>query len=120
MKCFEDFKIWHKGMELAETIQKMTEDLTSSDSCDIWSILRKRTFLIPSYLAESFLINNRTDRKNYFYRALNCLDELLKNHVLSEQMGLLKAAYTTKIKKDISDLNRVIVELIRFQQQIFS
>jgi four helix bundle protein len=120
MKRLEDFKIWQKGLELAETIQKMTEDLTSSDSCDIWSMLRNSTFSVPSYLAEGFMMNNRADRKNYFYRALNCLDELLKSLDLSEQMGHLRKAHTVKIKKDISDLNRLIVDLIRPQRQIFS
>ena len=120
MKRLEDFKIWQKGLELAETIQKMTEDLTSSDSCDVWSILRNSTFSIPSYLAEGFMMNSIAERKSYFYRALNCLDELLKSLALSEQMGYLKEAHTNRIKKDIRDLNRLIVEVIRPQQQILS
>jgi four helix bundle protein len=116
----EDFKIWRKGLELAETIQKMTEDFSSSVSRDIWSILRNSTLSIPSYLVEGFMMKNIKDRKNYFYRALNCLDELLKSLVISEQMGYLPEALTNKIKKEISDLNRLIFKRIKHRQQVFS
>jgi four helix bundle protein len=119
-KRFEDFKIWKKGLELAETIQRITEGLSSSASRDTWRILRNSTCSIPSNLAEAFMMHNVSDRRNYFYRVLHCLDELLKSLVLSEQMGYLQESHTNKIKKDISDLNRLIAKLIRPQQQIFS
>ncbi len=66
------------------------------------------------------MMKNIKDRKNYFYRALNCLDELLKSLVISEQMGYLPETLTNKIKKEISDLNRLIFKRIKHRQQVFS
>ncbi len=51
--------------------------------------------------------------------ALYCLDEILKSIVLSGWMRYLQEAKTNKIKKDISNLNRLIVKYIRPRQQVF-
>jgi four helix bundle protein len=112
----DNFKIWQKGSELADAIQKITDRVSSLGSCDIWSSLRKMTFSIPSYLAEGFMMKNIKDGKDHFYRALNCLEEVLKTLVLTEQMGYITKAQIRKIKQDIIDLNGKICELLRFQQ----
>lgn len=112
IKSTEKFAIWRKGLELADTVQKIADNLTSPESLNIRSIFKTMTSTIPSYIAEGFLMNNTKDRKTYFYRTLSCLEELLTNIRLTEQTGFLKKAHIRKLKKEIIELNRLICEFI--------
>ena len=118
MKRPEEYKIWQKVLELAETIQKVTEDLSLSGSSNIRSTLRKVTFTVPSHLAEGFMMIDFRDRKDSFYRALNGLEEIHKSLVLTEQMGHIKGTHIHKINKDINELNKMIGELLVPQQSL--
>ena len=62
------------------------------------------------------MMRNLEETKTYFYRTLNCLEDLLTNVSASEQLGYLKKAHIRKIKKEIVELNRLICELITPQR----
>jgi four helix bundle protein len=108
----ETFAIWRKALELADTIQKMADNLTSPESLDIRSIFKTMTSTIPSHIVEGFMMHNTKDRKTYFYRTLSCLEELLNNIRLTQQMGFLKKAHIRKLRKEIIKLNGLICEFI--------
>jgi four helix bundle protein len=113
IKCFNDFKIWRKGLELAEEVQKVIDDLPIRDSDDSLNSLRKATLSVPAYLAEGFMMGNSRDTKIHFYGALNSLEELRKGLAITEQREDLFGARISKIKSEISELNSMISELIR-------
>ena len=112
MKCHDDFEIWRKGLQLAEEVQKVLEGLSTWDSDDSLGSLRKVTLSVPASLAEGFMMSNSRDRQVYFYGALNSLEELRKGLTPTEQCGHLHGDCIHKIKNDISELNRMIGELI--------
>ena len=112
IKSTEKFAISRKSLELADTIQKIADNLTSPEFLDIRSIFKSMTCTIASHIAEAFLMNNTKDRKTYFYGTLSCLEELLNNIRLTEQLGFLKRAHIRKLKKEIVELNMLIGELI--------
>jgi four helix bundle protein len=112
MKHPEEYKIWRKVLELAQTIQKGTEDHSSSGAGDVRSTVRKITFTIPSHLAEGFMMRDLKDRKDSFYRALNGLEEILNSLVLIESMGFVKKTNIHNMKQDLCELNKMIGELI--------
>ncbi|MGO9380136.1 MAG: four helix bundle protein [Dissulfurispiraceae bacterium] len=114
------FAIWRKGLELADTIQKIVDNLTSTESLYIKSMLKAMAFTIPSNIAEGFLTHNAEDTKAYFYRTLDCLEKLLTNIRITEQMGYLKKAHIRKIKREVSKLNRLICELISPQSLLLN
>jgi four helix bundle protein len=112
MKCLDNFKIWRKGLQLAEELQKVIDDLPARDSDDRMGSLRKATLSVPAYLAEGFMMSNSRDTKVCFYGALNSLEELRKGLAFTEQSGHLYGDRIHKIKSDMSELNRMIGELI--------
>jgi len=112
--------VWRKGLELADAMQKIADNLTSPESFDIRSMFKTMTCTIPSNIAEGFLMGNTKDRQTYFYRTLNCLEELLNNIRKTEQMGYLKKAHIRKIKKEITELNRLIHEFISPQRLLLN
>lgn len=112
MKDQENFTAWRKGLELADTIQKIVDALPSADFMGLRGIFRKMTFTIPCHIAEGLMLRDSGEGRNYFYRTLSCLEELLSNLLISEQMGYLRKSHTRKIKKEIIELNRIICELI--------
>jgi hypothetical protein len=59
----EEYKIWQKVLELGETIQKLTAELSSLGFDDGQSTVRKIIFTVPSYLAEGFMMKDMKDRK---------------------------------------------------------
>ena len=91
----------------------MIDDLPARDSDDSISSVRKATLSVPACLAEGFIMSNSRDTKVYFYGALNSLEELRKGLALTEQREHLFGTRIRKIKSDISELNRMISELIR-------
>jgi four helix bundle protein len=118
MKNPEEYKIWKKVLDLAETIQKSTKDLSPSGSDYVLSIVRKITFTIPSYLAEGFMMKNIKDRKDSLYRALHSLEEIIKSLQLTEEMGHFKKTNMNKIRIGIYELNSMIGELLIPQQKV--
>ncbi|HMK61192.1 MAG TPA: four helix bundle protein [Dissulfurispiraceae bacterium] len=112
MKNTEKFAIWRKGLELADTVQKLADKLSLPESLDFRSMLKKMTFTIPSHIAEGLMMKDTNERKNYFYSALSCLEELLNGLLITEQKGYLKQIHTRKVKREIIELNRLISELI--------
>jgi len=120
IKSTKIFVIWRKGLELADAIQKIVDNLTSTESFYIRSILRAMTFTIPSNIAEGFIMHNAEDTRAYFYRTLDCLEKLLTSIRITEQMGYLKKAHIRKIKKEIIKLNGLICELISPQRLLLN
>ena len=108
----EEYKIWRKVLELGQTMQKLTEELSSLGFDDAQSTVRKIIFTVPSYLAEGFMMKDMRDRKASFYRALDILEEILKKLELTEQMGYFKKIHSHKIKNNICELNGMICELL--------
>ena len=120
IKSTEKFAIWRKSLELSDTIRKIADNLTSPESLDIRGFFKTMTCIIPSHIAEGFMMNNTKDRKTYFYKTLSCLEELLNNIRLTEQMGFLKKAHIRKLKKEIIELNKLICELISPQRLLLN
>jgi len=112
IKSSEKFAVWRKGLELADTVQKLADKLALPESLDFRGMLKKMTFSIPSHIAEGLMMKDSDERKNYFYRALSCLEELLNGLLMTEQKGYLKQIQTRKLKREIVELNRLICELI--------
>ena len=112
IKNSEKFALWRKGLELSDTVQKLADKLALPESFDLRSMLKKMTFTIPSHIAEGLMMKNSDERKNYFYRTLSCLEELLNGLITTEQKGYLKQVHTRKLKREIVELNRLICELI--------
>ena len=113
----EEYKIWQKALELGETIQKLTEELSSLGFDDRQSTVRKIIFTVPSYLAEGFMMQDMRDRKASFYRAIYSLEEILNKLELTDQMGHFKRTHIDKIKNDVCELNWMICELLMPQQR---
>jgi four helix bundle protein len=118
MENLEEYKIWQEGLELAEIIQEVTVDLSSSGSSDVCNTLNKMTHSVPCHLAEGFMMKNRKYRNDSIFMALNSLEEIHKSLVLTEQMGYIKRTHIHKIKKDIDELNRKIGDLLQGQQSV--
>jgi len=114
------FAIWRKSLELADTIQKIADNLTSPEALYIRSIFKAMTCTIPSNIAEGILMHNPGDTRAYFYRTLDCLEKLLTTISITEQMGYLKKAHIRKIKKEIIKLNRLICRLINPQRLLLN
>lgn len=108
----DKFVVWRKGLALADSLQKVADSLPSLESFNLRSIFRKMTSTIPSHIAEGLTMKNSNDRKNYCYRTLSCLEELMSSLLLTEQMGYLKKARVRKVKREIIELNRLICELV--------
>jgi four helix bundle protein len=120
IKSSKIFAIWRKGLELSDTIQKIVDNLTSPESLYIRSIFKAMTSMIPSNIAEGCMMHNTEDTKAYFYRTLDCLEKLLTNIRITEQMGYLKKAHIRKIKKEIIKLNRLIFRHIKPQRLLLN
>jgi four helix bundle protein len=114
------FAVWRRGLELADTLQKIVDNLTSPESLSVRDVFHAMTFTIPSNIAEGCIKHTTEDTKAYFYRTLDCLEKLLTNVRITEQMGYLKKAHIRKIKKEIIKLNRLICELIRPQHLLLN
>ncbi len=104
----EQFRIWRKGLEVADSVQKMANCFSHSGSGDIWGKLKEMTFSMPSYLAEGFMMKNVKDGKAQLYRALNCLDEILKSLIFTERAGGIKKGQIRRIKRDIMELKSLL------------
>ncbi len=104
----EQFRIWRKGLKLADSVQRMANRFSRSGSGEIWGRLKEMTFSMPSYLAEGFMMKNIKDGKAHLYRAINCLDEILESLILTERVRGIRKVQIYKIKRDIMELKALL------------
>jgi len=102
------FRIWRKGLELTDSVQKMANRYSRSGSDEIWRKLRQMIHSVPSYLAEGFMMKNIGGGRAYLYRALNCMDELLESTIFTERIAGIRKGQIRRIKRDILELKSLL------------
>jgi hypothetical protein len=104
MKCLDDFSIWRRGLELAEEVQKMIDDLPAWDSDDSLGSLHKTTLSVPAYLAEGFIMGNSRDTKRFLWGAQFALGASEWPYAYRAALAPMRGSHPQD-KSDISELN---------------
>ncbi|HMK56700.1 MAG TPA: four helix bundle protein [Dissulfurispiraceae bacterium] len=117
MKYAEEYRMWLKGLRLADMLQKIADGLTYS-SYDVWSGFRETIFYFPGHLAEAFMTTNVKEKIASFCRALNSLEEIIKRLEMSDREKCVKKKHFRKLKRNIAKFGREIGVYLMYQQRV--
>lgn len=85
-KTFKAMPIWHKAMEIAETVHEHTENLPRREDFGLTSQIRRSALSISANIAEAFGRNHTMDKINFYYVARGSLTET-QSHLKRAQRG---------------------------------
>jgi four helix bundle protein len=66
---FEDMTVWKKGIDLADKIFRLTEDLPKKEDYGLSSQIRRSALSVSGNIAEGFGRKHTKDKLNFYYDA---------------------------------------------------
>ena len=88
--AFEKLEVWHKAMELAESVYKVTQEFPANERFGITAQLKRAAVSIPSNIAEGKGRYHRKEFLQFLYGARGSLYETLTQLRLSLSLRYLQ------------------------------
>ncbi len=116
-KPHKRLKAWQLGMEIAETVYKMTQSFPKEELYGLVSQMRRCPVSIPSNIAEGAARNSKKELIHFLYVALGSLSELDTQIELSNRLQYIKSSIFEFKSLDsiLQEADRVIIGLIKYQ-----
>jgi len=111
MKTHKDLEIWQKGIELVESIYKITLDFPKEENYGVISQMRRAAISYPSNIAEGAARSGRREFIQFVYIALGSLSELETQIIISMRLGYLK---DKNILDEIEILRKMTLNFIKY------
>jgi len=117
MHKFQDLDIWKRGIDLAESIYKVSKNFPSEEKFGLTSQIRRCAVSIPSNISEGAGRNSNKEFNNFLGIALGSLAEVQTQLVLASKFNFVTEENKNLLMEDIEILRRMIYA---FQQKIIS
>jgi four helix bundle protein len=114
-KTFKEMPIWHKAMEIAETVHSHTENLPRKEDFGFTSQIRRSALSISANISEAFGRNHTMDKINFYYMARGPLTETQSHLEYGKRVGYMSKEFVEETEKSLielyNDINKVIQAL---------
>ena len=115
MHNLKEIKIWHKAIDLAADVYKVTGDLPKEEKYGLTSQLRRSAVSIPSNIAEGAGRNTNGEFVHFLGIANGSAYELQTQLTLAVKLSLLQ---DKAIKSLLSELDSLEKMIYRFQETL--
>lgn len=89
IKSYRDLHIWQEGIQLVDTIYKLTSEFPREESYGLTSQMRRAAVSVPANIAEGYARNHTGELRQFLYVALGSLAELETHSVIAQRQGFL-------------------------------
>ena len=89
---FERLEVWHKAIELADTVYSATRAFPADERFGLTNQMRRAAVSISSNIAEGSSRNSRKDFARFVEIATGSLFEVISQSYISRNQGLLPTA----------------------------
>ena len=113
MKTHKDLKIWQSGIELVETVYKVTSVFPASELYGLTSQMRRAAVSVPSNIAEGAARQGEKEFIHFLYIALGSLSELETQCFIAQRLGFAK---DVQVLEEIETLRRKMLNFIKFRK----
>ena len=110
---FEDMPVWQKGMDLAEQVFAITEDLPRKEDYGLTSQIRRSALSVPGNIAEGFGRRHTRDKLNFYYVSRGSLAETKSHLIYGFKVGYFQKSDLTGLSELVTNIWEELNKLIR-------
>lgn len=113
MRSHKDLDVWKRSVGLVTFIYDVTKSFPKEEIYGVTNQIRRAAISIPSNIAEGAARNHSKEFIQFLYVALGSLSELETQTIISENLNFLSITDSTKIQKELTELRKMILGLIK-------
>jgi len=113
VKSYRDLLVWQKGIDLAETIYRLTEMFPQYELYGLANQLRRAAVSVPSNISEGQTRNHTREFIQYLYVSLGSLSEIDTQVTIAHRLNYITDEHCMKISEEVISLRRMIFSLIK-------
>ena len=110
---YKDLRIWQKGMDIVESLYKLTETFPKSETYGLTAQMRRSAVSIPSNIAEGFVRQHNKEYKQFLYIAFGSCAELETQLNIAKRLKSSQDVGIDKILDELTYLSKMIMSLIK-------
>ena len=120
IKSYKDLRIWQFGIEIVESIYKLTEAFPKEEVYVLTSQMRRASISIPSNIAEGFARQYNREYIQFLYIAFGSCIELETHLEIVKKLKYNTVDKINEISDKLNHLTRMIMSLIKKIKQILN
>jgi four helix bundle protein len=110
---FEKLDVWHKGVNIAELVYRVTRNFPNDERFGLTSQMRRAAASITSNLAEGSSRSSRVDFARFVELASGSLFELVSQAMLSKQQSFLSEVDYSQLHQMCEEQSKMLSGLHR-------
>lgn len=113
MSTFRDLLAWQRGMDLAESVYRLTVSFPESERFGLTAQMRRSAISVPSNIAEGAGRAHRREFINFLAIARGSLSELDTQLELAGRLGIAGSDHANATKRLLDETGRLLGGLLR-------
>ena len=113
IRRYKNSYVWHKGIEIAEEIYKITERFPDEERHGMVPHMRRTSISIPSNIAEGFARGTVRERRQFLYESLGDCSELTTQLTVSYRIGYINLSTLNRLETHLEHISKMLSALIR-------
>jgi len=109
---YKDLIVWQKGMELVETVYRITAKLPASEQFGLMSQMRRCAVSVPSNIAEGYGRQATGEYRHHLLMSRGSLLELETQVLLCQRLSFLTERDTASVLNEITEISKMLGSLI--------
>lgn len=113
ISSFKDLEVWKKGIEIVETIYKISKKFPKEERYGLASQMQRAAISIPSNIAEGFARRHRKEYQRFCQIALGSCAELETQVIIAYRQKYMESSELANIEEHLDDESRMLMTLIK-------
>jgi len=113
LRNYKELKVWQKAYAFCLQVYQLTRKFPTEEKYGLTSQIRRSAVSVPSNIAEGYGRKTTVDYIRFLYIAYGSLCELETQIMLSGDLTYLEQKDLENLKRNLSDVERMLKALIR-------
>ncbi len=113
MRSHKDLDVWKRSVDLVSIIYSLTKGFPKEEIYGLTNQIRRAAVSIPSNISEGAGRNHSREFIQFLFISLGSVSELETQIIISENLKYLLSEDSNKIQRELSELRKMILGLIR-------
>jgi four helix bundle protein len=112
MNNFRDLKVWHKGLDLALEVYRISGYLPDTEKFNLISQMQRAAVSIPSNIAEGCGRHSDASFRNFLSNALGSAYELETQCIIGNKLGYINNPEFNNLQTQIVEIQKMTFSLM--------
>ncbi len=113
IQSFKDLEIWQRGINLTESIYKLTKLFPDEERYCLTSQIRRAAISIPSNIAEGFGRRYNKEYRQFLHVSLGSCAELITQLIIAARLKYIDENTLNKLSTEADEISKMIMALIK-------